>query len=348
MSLTKKEFGATKNGETVWEYTLRNEAGCGFSVISYGAYLKNLWVPDKDGKLRDVCLGFDTMERYESDNNGSAGAVVGRYANRIGNACFTLEGQSYALAHSKDAHTLHSDIAGMHHKVWSIQEVKENEVILKCTSPDGEGGFPGEFTAEVSYLFENNTLRIHYRATTTKNTVCSMTNHAYFNLNGHACGDMLNHELQINADLVTETDMDLIPTGRFLSADQVAYSFLKPRTIRDALAHMSEDAIFEAKGGVDFNYCAGRDKESKIIASLYSPESGIRMNVITDQPGIQVYTGMSLDFPGKDGAMYVPYAGIALETQHYPDSPNKPHFPSTLLRPQDVYDTETDYAFTIE
>ena len=143
MSLIKKEFGVTRDGQTVYEYTVRNECGCGFSVISYGAYLKNLWIMDRAGELRDVCHGFDSLERYEGGNNGSAGAIVGRYANRIGNARFTLEGQSYELSRSNTPHSLHSESAGMHKKLWEIREGRENEVLLKCTSPDGDGGFPG-------------------------------------------------------------------------------------------------------------------------------------------------------------------------------------------------------------
>ena len=301
------------------------------------------------GKTRDVCLGFSDVERYEGDQNGCAGAVIGRVGGRISNASFTLEGKEYFLTANNGKNTLHSGNEGFDKRVWSIEAVDENTVRLELISEDGDQGFPGRLKTAVSYSFtEDNTLRIKYEAETDKTTLCDITNHCYFNLNGHSQGDILGHELEIAANLVLEVKTDLIPTGRFVPPDGLPFGFIHSAKIGDVIekSKMFEGIAYHK--GIDINYCIGEHQGLYQIATLYSEESGIEMNVRTDQPSIHIYTGMCLDFGGKEGSVYRPYSGIAMLTEHYPDSVHFPAFPSYILRPEDHYETITEYSFSIK
>ena len=222
-------------------------------------------------------------------------------------------------------------------------------LILTLESPDGDQGFPGKLSVTVTYSFDDAcNLGVHYQAVTDAPTLVNLTNHAYFNLDGHDAGTIENLRLQINAPYVTEAGPGLIPTGRLLEAERLPYGFVTEKRLGDVLKHTQSDPAMKAAGGVDFNYCAGRDRETKTIAVLRSPKTGRRMEVVTDQPGVQCYTGQGLHHTGKGGVRYGPYAGVCLETQHYPDAIHQPFFPSVVLRPQDRYDSFTIFRFRVE
>ena len=222
-------------------------------------------------------------------------------------------------------------------------------LILRLVSEDGDQGFPGQLEVQVTYAFsKDNELLIHYEAVTDKATLCNLTNHAYFNLDGHDAGDVRDHEMQIFAPSVNEVSPDLIPTGKLVPVGETVYDFSEMKRMGDVLDHTATDPMMKAALGVDFNYCAGRDRETKLIATLYSPKTGRVMDVITDQPGVQCYTGQGLNVTGKDGVHYGAYAGMCLETQHYPDAIHHPEFATIVLRPQDTYDTFTIYRFSVK
>lgn len=348
MSITCRPFGKTAAGEAVHEYTITNASGASASILDFGGTVTRIVVPDRNGKLDDVNLSYDDVAHYESDNSGSMGGLIGRYGNRIGGASFELEGQTYTLAQNNGQNCLHGGRVGYNRRMWTAQPVEPDTLRLTLVSPDGEEGFPGTVQITVDYTFDHtNTLGIHYHAVTNKPTLLNLTNHSYFNLNGHSGPTIHNHELHIAADFITETDNSLIPTGRLIPSDSTVYGFTTPTKIRDVLAHNDTDPTLKNAGGVDFNYCAGRDRQTKTIASLYSPLTGRVMDVITDQPGVQCYMAQFLQNTGKDGAVYGAFQAVCLETQHYPDSIHQPHFPSVVVRPQDVYDTFTLYRFSV-
>lgn len=348
MSITTRPFGQTARGEAVTEYTITNASGASVSVLDYGGTITRILVPDREGKLGDVNLSYDDMSIYQAPGHGNLGALIGRYGNRIGGACFELEGKAYSIGQNDGENSLHGGHVGYNARMWQVQPLEPDTLRLTLVSPDGEEGFPGTVNITVDYTFDGeNALHIHYHATTDQTTLINLTNHAYFNLNGHDSGDIRDQVLQINADSVTEVRPGLIPTGRMIPCGETAYDFRQPTVLGDVLAHVADDAALKAAGGVDFNYCAGRDRETKIIATLYAPRTGRVLDVITDQPGVQCYTAQFLNNPGKDGARYSAFQGICLETQHYPDSIHHPHFPSVVVRPQDTYDTETIYRFSV-
>lgn len=351
MSITSKPFGVSERGDKVTEYTMTNAHGASVSIIDFGGVVTKIIVPDRDGKLDDVNLGFDDVTVYNG-RGGSMGALIGRFGNRIANAEFDLEGAHYTLGKNNGVNNLHGGPEGFGVRMWQVEERPgqgKDTLRLSLISPDGDQGFPGKLEVEVDYAFnDQDELSIHYRAKTDKPTLVNLTNHCYFNLDGHKAGTVENLTLQINGDSVTEVREGLIPTGRMLPSDGVSYGFSKETRIGDVLARREEDAAMKMAGGVDFNYCAGRDRETKTIAVLRSPATGRRMEVITDQPGVQCYTGQGLNHAGKDGVHYGPFAGVCLETQHYPDGIHHPHFPSVVVRPQDTYDTLTVYRFVTE
>ena len=347
------DFDSTIDGKAVSLYTLKNANGMAAQITNYGGIIVDVWVPAKDGAFKDVVLGYPKLADYFVPENTFAGAITGRYANRIANGKFTLDGKEYSLAINNGPNTLHGGIVGFSKKVWDARtftnDAGEQALELIYVSPDGEENFPGTLTTKVVYTVTvDNQLRIDYTATTDAPTVLNLTNHAYFNLDGHDAGTVENLTLQINADCVTEADPALIPTGRLLPQKGLAYDFTEEIRLGDVLARTPVDPVMRDAGGVDFNYCAGRDRETKLIATLRSPKTGRRMDVITDQPGVQCYTGQGLDHTGKGGVHYGPYAGVCLETQHYPDAIHQPHFESYVLRPQDKYDTFTIFRFTAE
>lgn len=348
MSITKRPFGVAPSGEAVTEYTLTNASGASVSVIDLGGAITKIIVPDRDGALGDVVLGFDGVDAYAA--SGSMGTLIGRVGNRIKDASFSLEGKTYALSKNSHGNCLHGGATGFGVRMWTAEAIEVEDtpaLILSLVSEDGDQGFPGRLEVTVSYTFSpDNELGIHYHARTDKPTLVNLTNHAYFNLEGQG-RTVLDHELRIDAELYTEVGEGLIPTGRLLPVAGTAFDFTSMTRVGDVLDRISSDPTLTLGGGVDFNYCAGRDRETKRIATLRAPKSGRVMDVITDQPGVQCYTANFLNADGKEGVHYDRFAGICLETQHYPDAIHQPQFPSIVLRPEDIYDTLTVYRFGV-
>ena len=351
MSITTRPFGTTPAGEQVTEYTLTNESGASVSICDFGGAVTGIRVPDRHGVLADVCLGHDSVDEYAGPRSGSMGMLIGRVGNRIANATFDLEGVTYPLTPNNGPNNLHGGPVGFGVRMWQAEPAGidgDPALILHLVSEDGDQGFPGRVEVQVTYAWSRtNELLIHYEAVTDKTTLVNMTNHAYFNLDGHDAGSVDHLELQINAPCVNEVREGLIPTGKLVPVGETAYDFSAMRRVGDVLALTETDPVMAAAGGVDFNYCAGRDRETKLIATLYSPKTGRVMEVVTDQPGVQCYTGQGLNVTGKGGVAYGKYAGLCLETQHYPDAIHHPEFASVVLRPQDTYDTFTIYRFGV-
>ena len=343
MKITSKAFGRNKSNIPVTEYTLTNASGASVSVMDLGATVTKIVMPDRDGNLGDVALGYDDAMAYQT-NSGYLGGLVGRHGNRIGGATFALEGVEYHLEPNTGKHNLHGGPDGFGFRMFTVKETKDG-LVFSLDSPDDDQGFPGALHVEATYaLSDDNAFSITYRATTDQTTIVNLTNHSYFNLDGHASGDIKDMTLQVLAGYITEVDDDLIPTGKLIPTADVAYGFQTPTRLGDVLDH--PDAAMQNAKGVDFNYCAGRDREYKLIATLYSPKTGREMQTLTDMPGVQVYTGQGLHQAGKGGIQYQMYGGICLETQRYPDAVHHPYFPSVVLRPEEVYYTKTTYRFS--
>jgi len=343
MSIRKESFGQTPDGQPVDLYTLTNTNGLRARITNYGAILVSLEVPDKSGKLADVTLGHDTLDGYIK-KSAFFGATVGRYANRIGKAKFVLNGVEYKLAANNGENHLHGGIKGFDKAVWQADEVRAaDEVGLKLTylSKDGEEGYPGNLVCVVTYyLMNNDELKISYEALTDKATVVNLTNHSYWNLAGQGNGDVLGHELMLTANKYTVVDKGLIPTGEIRRVKGSPMDFTKPKTIGSR--------IDKVEGGYDHNYVLKSSGGSlAMCARVYEPSSGRVMEVYTTEPGVQLYTGNFLDgsINGKAGKVYKKHYGFCLETQHFPDSPNKPKFPSVVLGAGEKYTTVTIYKF---
>jgi aldose 1-epimerase len=342
----KMAYGKTPDGTAVDEYVLTNRSGVKAKVITYGAILTELHVPDKDGKLTDVVLGFDNLEGYLS-GHPFFGATVGRYANRIAKGRFTLDGKEYKLATNNGPNALHGGDKGFDKKVWKAEPVAgKNAVRFTYTSPDGEEGYPGALTAEVVYtLTDDNAVRLDYKATADKPTPVNLTNHSYFNLAGPASGDILGHVLMINADKYTPTDDTLIPTGEIKPVKGTPFDFTTPTPIGARIKEIKADPV-----GYDLNYVLrdGGGREPALAARVSEPKTGRVMEVLTTEPGIQFYSGNFLDgkLKGKGGVVYKQYQGFCLEAQHFPDSVNQPKFPPVILRPGETYTQTTVYRFS--
>jgi aldose 1-epimerase len=348
--VNKRAFGKMADGQTIDLYTLTNKNGMEASIINYGGRVVTLKTPDRDGRLDDVVLGFDNLEGYQGENP-YFGALIGRYGNRIGKASFTLDGVLYKLPANNGPNTLHGGPKGFDKAVWQARDVSDGQsqrVQLTYLSKDGEEGFPGNLTATVVYtLTANNELRIDYRATTDKDTVVNLTNHSYFNLQGQGVGDILGHEVTLNADAFTPVDKELIPTGEIRGVEGTPFDFRKPVAIGARINQNDEQLKFGR--GYDHNFVLrGGGGTLTPAARVYEPKTGRVMEVLTTEPGIQFYSGNFLDgtLHGKGGKVYPLRSGLCLETQHFPDSPNKPGFPSTVLRPGAEYQTTTVYRFS--
>ncbi len=344
MGIEKQVFGKTPDGKEVVRYTLTNANGLAAKLITYGAILTGLEVSGRDGKLADVTLGYDTLEGYINDNC-YLGATVGRCANRIANGRFTLEGKEYQLATNIEPNHLHGGVTGFNKVVWDAEAIEERNgpaVRFKYLSEDGEEGYPGNLGVTVTYsLTNNNELKISYEAQTDKATPVNLTHHSYFDLAGHDRGDVLSHELTINADRFTVTDEDLMPTGEIKSVKGTVLDFTAATVIGKH--------INQTKGGFDDNYVLNSDWSLCFASRVYEPVSGRVMEVYTTQPGMQFYSGNFLDgIKGKGGAVYDKHGGFCLETQHFPDSPNKPQFPSIILSPGVKYAQLTIYKFSVQ
>ena len=349
--VNKKTFGKTADGRAIDIYTLTNAHGVEARVITYGGILVSLRVPDKNGHLDDVVLGFDTFDGY-SKPGPYFGAIVGRYGNRIAKAKFSLDGKEYTLAKNNGPNSLHGGLKGFDKVVWQAEQFQNQKgvgVILTYTSADGEEGFPGNLKVKVTYtLTDRNELDLDYQANTDKATPVNLTNHSYFNLAGEGKGDILGHLLMLNADHFTPVDSDLIPTGKLESVKGTPLDFTKPTAVGARINDQNEQ--LKLGGGYDHNFVINRKGEGLTLAArVVEPTSGRVLEVNTTEPGVQFYTGNFLDGTviGKHGVAYQKRYGFCLETQHYPDSPNQPHFPSTILRPGQVYRTRTTFKFSV-
>lgn len=343
-------FGNMPDGQEVHLYTLTNRSGMAVSITNYGGRVVAIRVPDRNGKMGDVVLGFDNLAGYLSDNP-YFGALVGRYANRIGKAEFKLDGKDYKLAANNGPNSLHGGLKGFDKVVWTPREIPGNHPALELTylSKNGEEGYPGNLHVKVTYtLMGDNSLQIDYTATTDRDTVLNLTNHSYFNLSGQGNGDVLNTEMMINASKFTPVDANLIPTGALENVEGTPLDFRKPMAL-GARINDDYDQLKLGKG-YDFNYVINGGGHGMVVAArAVDPQSGRVLEVRTTQPGIQLYTGNFLDgtIHGKDGKVYGPRSAFCLETQHFPDSPNKPDFPSAELKPGQTYHETTIYKFSI-
>ena len=348
---TAVPFGTTKAGLATELYTLQNAHGLRATISTYGGTLTSLLVPDQTGQFGDVVLGFDSLAGYTSaafeQANPYFGALIGRYGNRIANGNFPLDGHACQLPINDPPNSLHGGTTGFNRHVWTAQPGTSADgptLTLTHTSPDGDEGYPGTLTVTVVYtLTDSNALRLEYTATTDQPTVLNLTNHSYFNLSAGQVKDILSHELLLHADRYTPVDSTAIPTGELAPVAGTPFDFRQPHAIGARLA--------QVPGGYDHNWVLADHPRSArtLAATVYEPTSGRTLAVHTDQPGVQFYTGNFLDgtLGGQGGTVYGPHAGFCLETQHFPDSPNQPTFPSTVLRPGETFRSVTEYRFGV-
>jgi aldose 1-epimerase len=355
-SITKAAFGTTPGGRPVELYTLRNSHGVEAAIMTYGGIVQKLVVPDKQGRLADVVPGFDSLDVYTSENYVAHGpyfgAIIGRYGNRIGGGAFRLNGHTYSLAKNNGGNSLHGGLKGFDKVVWSArvaQGPQGPQLVLTYRSPDGEEGFPGNLDVTATYMLtEDNSLKLEYAATTDQPTVVNLTLHTYFNLAGQGNGDILNHVAYINAGQTTPVNASLIPTGGFADVTGTPFDFRTPTAIGARINQ--PDQLLKYGAGYDHNWVINKPPgELGLHARVTEPASGRVLEVWSDQPGLQFYTGNFLDgsFPGKGGKTYPRRSAFALEPQHYPDSPNQPAFPSVLLRPGETYRCVIAYKFSV-
>jgi aldose 1-epimerase len=349
-NVTKQAYGNMPDGTPVDLYTLSNEKGMQAGIITYGGIVVSLTAPDRTGKYADVVLGMSDLPGYLHETS-FLGALIGRYGNRIGHARFKLEGQTYNLPKNDGDNTLHGGPQGFDKKVWTARDVSGaggQALELTCVSKDGEMGFPGTLTATVVYtVTPDNELKIDYTATTDKPTIVNLTNHSYFNLAGQGEGDVLQHQVMIAADRFTPVDKGLIPTGELKPVKGTPFDFTTATAIGARIEQSDEQLKFG--GGYDHNWVLNRSGAGiSKAAEVYEPKTGRVMEVLTSEPGLQFYTGNFLDgsLQGKGGKTYPKRGAFCMETQHYPDSPNKPDFPSTELKPGATYRTTTAYRFS--
>ncbi len=349
-TVTTAFYGKTKDGVAVNVHTLKNHSGMEVRVIDYGATIVSVRVPDQQGLCGDVVLGFDNLADYET-KSPYFGCAVGRYGNRIAKGTFTLNGTTYSLATNNGPNALHGGLKGFDKAVWHAQVMRTAAgpaIEFTHVSKDGDQGYPGTLTMKMVYtLTDQNEIRLDYIATTDKDTVINLTNHSYFNLEGQGHGDILGHELVLNAGNFTPVDATLIPTGELRPVKGTPFDFTKSTAIGARIAEADEQLTFG--GGYDHNWVLDREGEGlSLAARVTAPASGRVMEVFTTEPGVQFYCGNFLDgtLTGKDGKVYQRRYGLCLETQHYPDSPNHPNFPPVTLKPGQTYRTTTVYKFS--
>jgi aldose 1-epimerase len=349
--IERKSWGTTPDGRTVELFTLTREGAPTVAVTSWGAYVVSIAVPDREGAVADVTLGYGSLAGYLEDQS-FLGAVVGRYANRIAEGRFSLGGRTYELARNNGPNHLHGGPKGFGRRLWTPRVVAGPEgdaLELTYVSADGEEGYPGTLTATVVYsLTAEGGLRLDYSATTDATTIVNLTNHTYFNLAGEGSGDVLGHEMQIESDAFTPVDETLIPTGEIRSVEGTPFDFREPRALGARID--APDPQLRVGGGYDHNFVLrGTPGELRRVARVHEPESGRVLEVLTTQPGIQLYSGNFLDgtIVGKSGRPYEKRSGFCLETQHYPDSPNQPDFPSVVLEPGERYEETTVFRFGV-
>jgi aldose 1-epimerase len=350
----KEAFGKTGDGRPVALYTLTNSSGMEVRAMTYGGIIVSIRVPNKDGKMGDVVLGHENVDGYLV-NPPYFGAIVGRYANRIANGTFTLDGVKYTLPKNDGPNTLHGGLVGFNKVIWEAKEFKNAKgvgVAFSYLSKDGEEGFPGNLRVKVSYtLTDENQLVIDYEAATDKATPLNISQHSYFNLAGEGSGDILGHHLMLNSDRFTPVDKALIPTGELRPVQGTPFDFTKPTAIGARISEQDEQLLFGR--GYDHNFVINRkdsDDSLTLAARVHEPTSGRVLEVYTTQPAVQFYSGNFLDgtIVGKQGHPYKLRTGFCLETQYYPDSPNHPDFPSTILRPGKAFHSQTVFKFSTE
>lgn len=350
--VTHDVFGIMPDGDTVVRYTLTNDNGMQIRILNYGGIIQSLMVPDKNGKMGDVVLGFDSLQQYIKESP-YFGALIGRFGNRIAHGTFTLNDSVYHLYLNDGPNSLHGGKSGFDKKIWDVRPFTTDStegLKLHYLSPDGEEGYPGNLNVNVTYTLNNdNALRIDYEATTDKPTIINLTNHAYYNLDGGK-GKVLNEKLMINADKFVPVDSTSIPTGQLLPVAGTPMDFRTPTAVG---AHIHDDykQLKLVHGGYDHCWVLNTDGDlSKLAASVYDQQNGRFMQVYTTEPGIQFYSGNFLDstLHGKYGNVYPKHSCIVLETEHYPDSPNQPTFPSTVLNPGDTFHSSSIYRFSVK
>jgi aldose 1-epimerase len=348
MEVIPTPFGSV-NGQAVTAFTLSNSKGMRVRILDYGGIVSSMLTPDRAGRLGEVTLGYDHLEPYlPHDGFPYFGAIIGRYANRIAHATFTLDGHTYYLNANLGAHTLHGGLVGFDKKIWAaeiIRDMVHPTLELRLKSPDGEEGYPGDLDIKVRYqLTDNNALVIDYEATTTKSCPVNLTNHAYFNLSGGLQRDVLQHRVMLHASHYTEVDDACIPSGRLLSVKDTELDFRQPKALKDAPILMS-DTGFDHNFVIDHPSAGGSYK-----GKIWEPESGRWMEFFTTEPGVQLYTSGFLDgsLRGHGGQVYGRFAGLCLEAQRFPDSPNRPEFPNSILHPGETYRQTTIYQFGAE
>jgi aldose 1-epimerase len=346
MQIEKSNFGQLPDGQDIELYTLSNSQGVKTGIMTYGATVVFLEVPDREGHMADITLGHDSLEGY-LENSPYFGAIVGRYGNRIDEGRFSLDGKEYKLAVNDGKNHLHGGIRGFDKVVWDAETLENEDAVgvkFSYLSPDGEEGYPGNLECSVTYWLTNaNELNLEYHAVTDKATPVNLTHHSYFNLAGQGNGDILDHELMLNADKYTPVNDQLIPTGEIEPVAGTPFDFTQPYKIGER--------IDQVPGGYDHNFVLNSSGEQLALAArVYEPDSGRVMEIHTTEPGIQFYSGNFLDgaITGKDGKVYHQYYGFCLETQHFPDSTNHPHFPSTILRPGETYTSTTVHTFIVK
>ncbi|MDR2897855.1 MAG: galactose mutarotase [Spirochaetaceae bacterium] len=344
MKIKERLFGVLSGGEKVRLFTISN-SDMSFSVTNFGCTITSIILPSRSGRKDDITLGFSTLEGYVN-NRSNFGCIVGRFANRIGNAEFNLNGKTYSLDKNIEGkHTLHSGWSGYDARLWEPELVETKDsagVRFSLLSENGDQGFPGNLTMEVTYLLnKHNEIEMHYRAKTDRDTPVNLTNHSYFNLRGSGRGTILDHEISLNCDSTLEVDENWIPTGKLLPVEGTAWDFRTPKTI-------GQDIAQTPAGGYDECFVVNRSKgKLSVCANVHEPVSGRRMIAATNQPGVQFYTGNYLSgIVGKLGVPYEKQGGFCLETQQFPDAPNKPEFPDSILHAGEVLEAVTVYGFS--
>ena len=348
--IEKAVFGETPEHQTVDLYTLANASGMVVKLSTYGAVIQSLAVPDRDGRMADIVRGFDSLDGYLAPGGSHVGAVIGRYANRIKGAQFVLEGTTYRLIANNGANTIHGGPLGFDKRVWTARPTDgaSPSLTLSYLSSDGEQNYPGALKVTVTYTLQaDNALRIDYVATTDKPTVVNLTNHAYFNLKGHDQGDVLEHRLQIMADSIAASDADHIPTGELTPVKGTIFDFIEPTPIGKNIESRDPRMGTNDARGYDHTFVIrGKPGTLRLAARIEEPASGRVMEVLTTQPGAQLYTANSLrPVAGKGGAQYTVHGAFCIETEHHPDSPNHPNFPSTELKPGETFHETTVFRF---
>jgi aldose 1-epimerase len=349
---TSTALAQVKDFDSIKLYTLKNESGMTVRVTNYGAIVTSIIVPDRNGKQADVALGYDRVEDYiNAVDKPYFGAVVGRYGNRIAKGEFTLDGETYSLLKNNGENHLHGGAIGFDKVVWTVDEYVEGQALtLSYLAKDKEEGYPGNLQLKIAYtLADDNSLVVDYHATTDKATPVNVTQHTYFNLKGEGQGTILDHQLMLNAKKFTPVDESLIPTGEMPTVAGTPFDFTTPKAIGRDIGQQNEQLVFGL--GYDHNWILdtdGKEGELSLAAQVHEPSSGRVMEIYTTEPGIQFYCGNFLDgrLRGKSGKPYVHRGGFCLETQHFPDSPNQPNFPSTILKPGETYDSKTVFKFS--